>query len=260
MIASTNRVPRLRSPIVLVHGMFGFDRISLGGWTFANYFAGIPQFLAAAGNRVLIPRLSPTGGVADRAAQLKAFLDREMPHEPVHLIAHSMGGLDSRYLISRLGMAPRVLSLTTLGTPHRGTTFADWGIHRLQRLLRPVFQLLRIPTQGFYDVTTAGCRKFNEEVPDAPGVRYFSVAGRHGGHYLNPEWLLPHRIVLEAEGPNDGVVSVASAAYGESQEVWEGDHLSLVNWLNPLARNRGLWRDPAPRYGPLVQRLADEGF
>jgi hypothetical protein len=53
---------------------------------------------------------------------------------------------------------------------------------------------------------------------------------------------------------------VASAAYGESQDIWEGDHLSLVNWFNPLSRHRGRWRDLISRYGPLIRRLADEGF
>jgi triacylglycerol lipase len=260
MITANRSIPKLRAPIVLVHGLFGFDRISVGKWTLASYFPGIPQLLTEAGNRVLVPRLSPTAGVADRAAQLKAFLDREMPNEPVHLVAHSLGGLDSRYLISRLGMDRRVLTLTTLGTPHHGSVFADWCIQRLQRLLRPVFTLLRIPTQAFYDVTTANCQAFNEQVPDSPHVRYFSVAGRHEQHFLNPEWLLSHQIVLAKEGPNDGVVSIASASHGESQDVWEGDHLSLVNWFNPLARGRGFWREAAPRYGPLIGRLADEGF
>jgi triacylglycerol lipase len=261
MITAGRQIPRLRAPIVLVHGLFGFDRIRVGSWTLLNYFPGIPRFLEAAGNRVLIPRLSPTGGVADRAAQLKGFLERESPGEPVHIFAHSLGGLDSRYMISQLGMGRRVLSLTTLGTPHRGSTFADWGIRRLGRLLRPVFSLFGVPTQAFFDLTIASCRRFNEQVHDVPGVRYFSVAGRHEDSNLwTPVWLLPHRIVLDAEGPNDGVVSIASAAHGESLEVWEGDHLSLVNWLNPFARHRGLWRDPAPRYAPLVRRLADEGF
>ena len=82
-------VPKLRVPIVLVHGLFGFDRIRVGPWTLVRYFPGIPEFLQASDNRVLIPSLSPTGGVAERAAQLKAFLDRESPSEPVHLFAHS---------------------------------------------------------------------------------------------------------------------------------------------------------------------------
>src|SRR5438445_3539239 len=98
------KVPKLRAPLVLVHGLLGYGRLQLGGWTVASYFGNIPAFLAASGNRVLVPQLSPTGGVADRAAELKQFLDRTAPREPVHLLAHSMGGLDARYLITRLGM------------------------------------------------------------------------------------------------------------------------------------------------------------
>jgi triacylglycerol lipase len=254
------RIPKLRSPIVLVHGIFGFDQVRLGCLTLVNYFPGIPELLRAAGNRVLIPRLSPTGGIAERAEQLKQFLDREMPAEPVHILGHSMGGLDARYMISRLDMGGRVLSLTTLGTPHRGTTFADWGIRRLERLVKPLLRMIGLPTQGFYDLTTERCQAFNAEVPDVPGVRYFSVAGRHDGHFLSPEWLLPYNIVLDKEGPNDGVVSLASASYGESVDVWEADHLNLVNWVGYLPRNRGPAGEPAARYGRLLCRLADAGF
>jgi triacylglycerol lipase len=253
-------VPKLRSPIVLVHGLFGFDQISVGSWTVAHYFPGIPQALVGGGNCVLIPRLSPTQGIASRAAQLKAFLDRKMPNEPVHILAHSLGGLDARYLISRLGMGKRILTLTTLGTPHKGCTFVDWGVRRLEWFLKPVFDMIGVPTQAFYDLTTAGCREFNEKVPDHPDVRYFSVAGRFQSTLATPEWLLSNHIVLSAEGPNDGVVSIASASYGEVQDVWDGDHLSLVNWHHPLARQLPEWIDPTPRYGPLVRRLADMGY
>lgn len=253
-------IPKLRAPLVLVHGLLGFDRLQVGSWTVASYFTDIPQVLEAAGNRVLVARLSPTGGIAERAAQLKAFLEREVPGEPVHLIAHSMGGLDSRYLISRLGMAPRVLSLTTIATPHRGTAFADWGIRHFARYLQPLLQQIRLPYQAFFDLTTASCRAFNEQTPDAPGVRYFSVAGQHEGGWRSAEWELPYRIVLRAEGPNDGVVSVASATYGEGCEVWTGDHISLINWTHPLWQMRGLGRDRSSGYAQLLCRLADEGF
>jgi triacylglycerol lipase len=251
---------KLRTPIVLVHGLLGYGEMRLGNVTLSEYFPGVSQQLRAAGNRVLVPNLSPTGGVAERAAQLKAFLDREAPRQPVHLFAHSMGGLDSRFMISRLGMAERVLSLTTLGTPHRGSSFADWGVKRLGRLVRPILHWLCMPTQAFIDLTTAKCQRFNEEVQDAAGVRYFSVAGRHDGNLLTPEWYLSYHAVLAQEGENDGVVSVASAQWGESMELWDGDHFSLVNWLNPFARNRGWGRNPGMRYGPLLARLADEGF
>src|SRR5262245_27931563 len=253
-------VPKLRTPLVLVHGLFGFDRLQVAGLTVANYFPGIVHGLEAAGNRVLVPSLSPTAGIPERARQLKAFIDREAPGVPVHIMAHSMGGLDARYMISKLGMADRVLSLTTLGTPHRGTPFANWGLRMLEPLIRPCFDYFDIPRQAFYDLTTESCRKFNADVLDVAGVRYFSVAGRHSGSFMNPEWLLPYNIVYFAEGHNDGVVSVQSASYGESTEIWEGDHFTLVNWLNPVNMLRQFRRDPGPRYAKLLGRLHDEGF
>jgi len=253
-------VPALKAPIVLVHGLLGFDRLQMGAWTVTHYFRGIPEMLRAAGNRVLVARLSPTGGIAERAAQLKSFLDAESPHEPVHLIGHSMGGLDCRHVISCLGMARRVLSLTTLGTPHRGSAFADWGVRRFARLACPVFQFFGVSYQAFKDLTTARCKAFNSETPDAPGVRYFSVAGRFQTDWLTPEWQLPSSIVERIEGPNDGVVSVASARYGEACDVWEGDHLNLVNWTHPLAPTFRHSPERSNEYAALIGRLAAAGF
>ena len=252
-------IPRLKAPIVLVHGLFGFDRIELAGLTVASYFPGVSECLQAAGNRLLIPRLHPTGGVSHRAQELKDFLLRESPHEPVHILAHSMGGLDARYMISKLGMAERVLSLTTLGTPHRGTTFVDWVLGKLERMVRPALKFLDIPHQAFYDLTTTSCRKFNEQVTCDPRVRYYSVAARHDGSILSPEWLLPYYLVYQAEGDNDGVVSAASAQFGEGFEIWEGDHFSLVNWLHPIAKNRTIYRDPAPLW-PADRTLGGYGL
>ena len=62
-------VPRLRAPIVLLHGLMGFGRFEFCGRTIASYFSSIPEMLQAAGNRVLTPHVSPTQGVADRAAR-----------------------------------------------------------------------------------------------------------------------------------------------------------------------------------------------
>lgn len=253
-------IPKLRAPIVLVPGLVGLDHLRLGRWTVFSYFARLPQALAASGNRVLVPRMTFAGGIVQRATELKAFLHAHVPGEPVHILGHSMAGLDSRYMISHLDMASRVLSLTTIGTPHRGTTFADWGTDRLTRVVRPMLDMLDLPHQGFLDVTTSNCRRFNEQVPDAPTVRYFSVAGKHDADWRSLEWQLSHRIVHRHEGPNDGVVSVASATYGESCEVWDADHLALVNWPTVFARLSGRWRDRTSHYAGLIRRLADEGF
>lgn len=247
--------PKLSAAVVLVHGLCGFDRLYAFRRPVKDYFPGVRDYLAAAGTRVLAARVSPTAGVARRAADLKRFLDREVPTGPVHLVGHSLGGLDARYLVSKLGMEKRVLSVTTVGTPHRGSPVADWGVRRFARLLEPFLRLVGIPSGAFHDLTTDACRRFNEDVPDVPGVRYVAVAGSCDRPWLGPEWQFPFRIVDRCEGPNDGVVSVASATWGERTEVWAGDHLNLVNWPNRLARRRGLWHDRAPDYGRLLGRL-----
>jgi triacylglycerol lipase len=252
-------IPKLGAPIVMVHGLLGYDSLRVGPWLLRYYFRGIPDALRRAGNRVLLADLHPTGGIEYRACQLKQLLERQSPHEPVHLIAHSMGGLDCRYLISHLGMASRVLTLTTLGTPHRGTTFADWAIRRLQRVARLLFEFANLPFQGFLDLTVAHCTEFNRKTPDAPKVRYFSVAGDFPLNWMMPEWQIPARILARSEGPNDGIVSVASAAWGEDCTIWDGDHLNLINWKQSrtlLLRQKDRLAD----YARLIHRLADEGY
>jgi triacylglycerol lipase len=251
-------VPQIRSPIVLVHGLFGFDQVRMGPLVLIDYFNGIPPVLRAAGNRVLVPKLSPTASIASRAVQLKAFINREAPDEPVHLIGHSMGGLDCRYMITHLGMAPRILSLTTLGTPHRGSPFADWALARFARIFGTILDQLHIPRQAFDDLTVARCKKFNDETPDAPAVRYFSIGGYHPLHWSNPSWRLTAPLVARAEGPNDGIVSLSSSKWGESFEVWDADHMSLVNWPQPLKLGRK--HDRIIQYAELLGRLRDEGF
>ncbi len=57
-------IPKLRSPVVLVHGLFGFGRIQVAGCTVTNYFPGIVEALEQSGNRVLVPFLTPTGAIA----------------------------------------------------------------------------------------------------------------------------------------------------------------------------------------------------
>jgi triacylglycerol lipase len=252
-------LPRLRSPVVLIHGLFGFARLSLGSWVGVDYFKLIPAALRESGNEVVQAALSPTAGVARRAEQLRDLIEALPTREPVHLVAHSMGGLDARYAIARLGLAPRVLTLTTLGTPHRGSSFADWASGRLVRLVGPVFDHFGLPREAFDDLTTESCRLFNEQTPNAPGVRYFSVAGRlKHREWLRSDWAISEPIIYRAEGANDGLVALTSASWGESCEVWDGDHISLVNWPNPFAPNEVV--DRLPAYATLLGRLRDEGY
>ena len=75
-----------------------------------------------------------------------------------------------------------------------------------------------------------------------------------------PEWQLSWRLIHKEQGPNDGMVPVESSRYGEAVDVWEGDHLSVVNWGGPMTRLRYGERDRVADYAQLVRRLADAGF
>ena len=56
--------------------------------------------------------------------------------DPLHVIAHSMGGLDARYAIRNVPqVADRVKTLVTIGTPHRGSPVADAVVARTGPLL-----------------------------------------------------------------------------------------------------------------------------
>jgi triacylglycerol esterase/lipase EstA (alpha/beta hydrolase family) len=69
-------------------------------------------------------RVEPFRGVADRSTTLSRSIDqilRETGAKKVNLVAHSLGGKDARYLVSALGYGDRVASISTIGTPHRGS-------------------------------------------------------------------------------------------------------------------------------------------
>ena len=133
-------------PLVLVHGLLGFSTI--GPRRRLEYFRGVmrhlennPEVLNGRG-KVYVADLDPLDTIPSRAIQLRDFIqeriydhqEKKFWYEKVNIIAHSMGGLDARYMISTLSMdtgsrspmAEWVASLTTIGTPHRGTPFADF--------------------------------------------------------------------------------------------------------------------------------------
>jgi triacylglycerol lipase len=249
-------MPVLRHPIIFAHGLLGFDYLRLGPFRLAGYWSKLPETVRAAGNRVFVARVAPIGSVTERAGQLRAFIEQNCPDEEVHVIGHSMGGLDARYMISKLGMASRVLSLTTLGTPHRGTPFADWGLRRLWPVFSGILNLFGISSQAIEDLSVAACRRFNDDVQDASGVRYFSVGGQFQSSWLTPSWHLSWRVIQQEEGANDGLVPVTSASHGEEFSLWEGHHLSLINFPDPIRR----WPDRTPAFAGLLQRLCAAGF
>ena len=112
-----------RYPIVLVHGLAMKDCFFMKAW------GRIDRIMRIQGYTVYKSDIDAFGTVESNAAQLKAEIDailRETGAGKVNIIAHSKGGLDAKYMIRELGMAPCVASLTTLCTPHRGAPIASF--------------------------------------------------------------------------------------------------------------------------------------
>lgn len=247
---------RLHAPIVLAHGLFGFERIGLGPLTFASYFRGIPETLRAAGNRVLTTHVPAIAGVHSRARRLGEQIDAAFPGEAVHLIGHSMGGLDARLLASDPSWTGRVLSVTTIGTPHLGSSLADFAKLRVGRIYG-LLEALGIDYRGFLDVTRLAARRFHTGVVVPESVLCFSIAGDPSPDSVCWPLRRLHAALNELEGPNDGLVSVESAcAFGIKLDPWPLDHLRQVNWLHA----ESLGSSPVALYEGLVDHLAQLGL
>jgi triacylglycerol lipase len=258
-MCTETKFARLGAPIVLAHGLLGFRRLGVGRLTFTSYFRDIPDLLRSAGNRVLVTQVPAIAGVDARARRLGEEILQVFPDEPVHLVGHSMGGLDARRLLAESEWQKRVLSLTTIGTPHLGTTLADFVKLRAGRVFR-LMTALGIDPQGCLDITRRAARQFHRRHRVPESLPCFSVAGDPRAETVCWPLQRTHAALLELEGANDGLVAVESAlAFGSPLPAWPLDHLRQMNWL-AAADSSLLHLPPVALYAGLFAHLAAIGF
>ncbi len=270
------KVCATRYPVLLVHGVFFRDFKRL------NYWGRIPAELEANGATVYYGNQPSAAAVKDSArllAERIRTIVAETGCEKVNIIAHSKGGLDIRAALAFEGIAPYVASVTTVNTPHRGCKFADILLstapadfrEKVTTTYNAAAKLLGDENPDFLaavsDLTADRCAALNEETAgDAAhteGILCRSVHSRldratSGQFPLNCTYLLAKWF----DGPNDGLVSDESAAWGESHRmltaagkrgISHGDMIDLnrenipgfdvrefyVEWVADL-KNRGL--------------------
>src|SRR5438132_5979679 len=221
------RAPRLRHAVVLAHGMLGFDEIAVAGRRH-GYFRKIADGLSGLEAKFHTPRVPAAAPISVRAGQLRALVD-ELPGEKVNVIAHSMGGLDARYAISRLGLSDRVASLVTIGPPHQGTPLADLGAGLVPGTVSRALSRV-VDVRALHDLTTDALERFNREVPDARGVAYCSVVARSSLARTNPLLWPSHAFLTARAGANDGMVPAASQGWGKVMREIEADHWAQIGW------------------------------
>ncbi len=262
-----------RYPVLLVHGIFFRD------WQYVNYWGRIPAVLIRNGARVFYGRQQSALSVPDSAQEVRRAIEEvlaETGAEKVNIIAHSKGGLDSRYAISCLGMDKYVATLTTINTPHKGCDMVDYLLKRvprgavdfIERRYNRIFSKLGDSAPDFLagvrDLSAEKAKSYDSLMPDSPEVSYrsvMSVMSRAGsaGFPLN----IGYRLIKKLNGPNnDGLVWEESAKHGSSYRlvttarkrgVSHGDVIDLM-------RENIEGFDVREFYVELVSGLRSEGF
>lgn len=221
---------KTKYPLLLIHG------VAVKESKVVRSFGRIGKILREAGCLVYFADTDGFGTIEGNAEQLKEqVLDilKKENAEKINLIAHSKGGLDAKYMISRLGMADYVASLTTLSTPHRGSGVATW-LYKLPLFVKKFIAFwLNFWYRLFGDlhpdaltVCRQLCNSPNLEL-DALTVpenifcqSYSSTLERYRDDFLMSVPLFFSR--RGGDGPSDGLVSVESAKFA----AYRGDCLN----------------------------------
>jgi len=244
----------LKYPILLVHGMGFRDR------KIFCYWGRIPKVLRSSGAQIYFGEQDSNGTLEDNAQCVAKRIDEvltETGAEKVNIIAHSKGGLESRYLISTLGYGEKVASLTTISTPHHGSKTVDLLMKTPQWLVRAAafcvdiwFGLLGDKRPRTYRAIclfkTDMAEVFNQANLDDPGVYYQSYAFVMKSPFSDITMFLPSLVVGMIEGENDGLLTPETAKWGNFQGVCRGNgrrgisHADEVDMRRrPLSRKSG---------------------
>jgi triacylglycerol lipase len=277
-----------RYPILLVHGYFASPA--------TRGFFEVEGTLRADGHDVTSAVLPPFAGTEARAVVLGKAIDTLLAKTgaaKVNLVAHSQGGLDARAAVSRFGYRGKVASITTVGTPHRGTKTAD--LFEKMAVLQPLTELLGCDDSNqsvcktpdlkgaLASLSAKGSAAFNARTPDVDGVFYQSWAGVSSGtskpdidasiaveiecehkvvgrhvHVRSAEFSALQAVVGDT-GPNDGIITVESAKWGTFRGCVRTDHNGLVGQPALQGANEAGY-DHRAFYRDIARDLAKRGF
>lgn len=226
---------KTRYPILLVHGIGIRDDLWL-----LDYWGDIPESLIKEGAQVYLAGHGAWNTIESNGEALKQRIEEILEQtgaEKINMIAHSKGGLDSRYMISQLGMEDKVASLTTINTPHRGSSMADiamgivnhqsfWGDEALNAFHWLFWREDGTAKEAGAQLSPDYLMEFNKTVIDSPKVYYQSYSSHLSEDYPEGFWRSLYSILKESEGENDGLVSIESAKWGN----YKGEIISL-EWV-----------------------------
>ena len=237
-------------PFLIAHGGFGTNEF-LGIQT---YF-GVAGAMAEDGHKFYAVELSAAAPTYIRGPQFIDQVEEVLAitgAQKANIIGHSLGGMDARYVAHVMG-ASKIASCTTLATPHRGMPSSDLGIQLLDGILgwndldKKIADAVGwvigaianlgddLPQSGYdaiVQATTWYMAEWNTIITNAPGVYYESWGGSQVlTNVLDPvDYGMLLTSVLYFGEPNDGIVSVSSAGWGNVRNLrLPANHLDFAN-------------------------------
>jgi triacylglycerol lipase len=295
-----NRVPSAGTakgpfPFVLMHGIFGFDKIGpLDG------FYGVEAALTKEGHQVFSAKVDPVNDSTTRGDQLLIIIDQVLQKTGaarVNIIAHSQGGLGARYAAYK--QPAKVASVVTIGTPHQGAVLADLVLQGINKdtvtVAETLFKMMGKPFFGsivegsdiqaaLVQLSAARMTAFNAQITDQPNTKYYSISGRTGyvsaaklcAKALNPPFIakwsklndtpevmflltgLALRGSLLAPEPHDGVVQLKGTPWGTWLGCIPADHYDEIGQPMDQATAGGF--DHLEFYRDLTSYLRKQGL
>jgi len=213
------------------------------------------MFLRSHGMLCFAPNVVPYAKIEIRAEHWKQIVQTicELTgSDKLHVIAHSMGGLDMRYACENLDLCKHVASLTTLATPHRGASLADFTLNAPEMIRKNltaftdwiadyIFPDEKSDTQGaLYQLTTDYIRQHfnaaNGDITGLPCFSYSAAVGKGTDYSISNLLKYQNGVIYEREGVNDGFVSVESAKWCNHIKTIPLSHLEQIKINLPKDR------------------------
>ena len=254
-------------PIILAHGIVVKDV------KFFKAFGRIEKVLKSQGYEVYTSHTDGFGTIENNAEQLKNQIHEILQKhgvDKVNIIAHSKGGLDSRYMIEKLGMENSVASLTTICSPHRGSKLATklyslpkWTLKfvafwvnfwykifgdKKPNSLEVLRQLKEIPQEQYEDAVL--CKSVYSQ-------SYSAIMKRSRDDFVMG---IPLKIMQKVDKEQtDGLVSVESSKWGEYKGNCLDEsvsHSQIIDFMAGKKKRQKVYEF----YLSICQDLAERGF
>lgn len=236
-------IVQLKHPVILCHGYGALTSLVKPSPLF-----DIAILLRTHNVLAFAPNIVPYAKIETRAKNWVTRIEQiteRLDVKKVNVVAHSMGGLDMRYALSKLDIAYKIASFTTISTPHRGTSLAELSLRTPEAIRDKLADFLDWMGERIYPHTKSDAiasasqltrpyvqEIFNKDIKNIPNIPYYSYSSAVGKGTTEPIRVIAryqNNYIFEEEGANDGMVSVESSKWGDHIKTSNLSHLEQMN-------------------------------